>query len=78
MVSRASTLGVWMNGIHIGELIHQSSGALSFIYLQQWLKTIGARPISLSMPLRQEAYSGEVVFNFFDNLLPDKSFHPLE
>ncbi len=71
MVSCTSTLGVWMNGIRVGELIHQSSGALSFVYLQQWLNIGGARPISLSMPLRQEAYSGELVFNYFDNLLPD-------
>lgn len=71
MVSRANVLGVWMNGIPVGELAKSPSGALTFVYMPDWLEAGGARPISLSMPLRYAAYSGEVVFNYFDNLLPD-------
>jgi len=48
-----------------------TAGALAFIYAPEWLETPGARPISLSMPLRHQAYSGEIAYNFFDNLLPD-------
>ncbi|WP_413228640.1 HipA N-terminal domain-containing protein, partial [Aeromonas caviae] len=29
----------------------------------------GSRPISLSMPLRQQRYQGDEAYNFFDNLL---------
>ena len=60
-----------MNGFHVGDLIRQSSAALEFSYRQAWLETSGARPVSLSMPLQKAPYVGEVVFNFFDNLLPN-------
>lgn len=71
MVSKGQILGVWMNGIHVGELAKTASGALSFSYVTDWLETDGARPVSLSMPLRHQAYTGERVYNYFDNLLPD-------
>lgn len=71
MVSQSTVLNVWMNGLHVGELTKTTSGALSFVYVREWLETAGARPISLSLPLRHKTYSGEVVFNYFDNLLPD-------
>lgn len=32
---------------------------------------MGARPISLSLPLLDKTFSGDMVYNFFDNLLPD-------
>src|SRR5690606_30818615 len=33
----------------------------------------GAIPISLSMPLSADAFTGELVWNWFDNLLPDNA-----
>lgn len=71
MVNRVKALGVWMNGLHVGVLTKSKGGALAFSYAPEWIGTSGARPISLSMPLRHQAYSGERVYNFFDNLLPD-------
>lgn len=71
MVSRTNTVTIWMNGLKVGELTKSSAGALAFAYVPEWLETRGARPISLSLPLRHNAYSGEIVFNYFDNLLPD-------
>lgn len=68
---RVRTVGVWMNGLRVGSLTMSTTGALAFSYAPDWLETPGARPISLSMPLRHQAYSGEVAYNFFDNLLPD-------
>nr|WP_274601386.1 type II toxin-antitoxin system HipA family toxin [Vibrio sp. S17_S38] len=35
------------------------------------IESDNTRPISLSMPLRGDAYTGNEVINFFDNLLPD-------
>lgn len=64
-------LDVYMNGFSVGYLKRYDSGAHEFGYYEQWLAQDGARPISLSMPLRHDAYSGRVVINFFDNLLPD-------
>ena len=65
------SLSVFMNGYLVGKLRQEDNGANFFQYDNSWLKTSGARPISLSMPLRATEYLGEVVFNFFDNLLPD-------
>ncbi len=60
-----------MNGYLIGTLEQVSTGALIFQYAEEWLETSGARPLSLSLPLRKAAYEGRQVYNFFDNLLPD-------
>lgn len=65
------SLSVFMNGYLVGKLRQEENGANFFQYDDSWLNTSGARPISLSMPLRATEYMGEVVFNFFDNLLPD-------
>ena len=64
-------LRVLMNGIPIGQLEKTTNGVLTFVYDKTWLNTPGARPISLSLPLGEETFSGDVVYNFFDNLLPD-------
>lgn len=68
---RITTLNVLMNGEWVGSLQKLPSGAMSFQYAEPWLKTPGARPVSLSLPLKYSAYEGERVYNFFDNLLPD-------
>ena len=64
-------LNVLMNGFVIGKLTKHTSGALTFRYEQSWLQETGARPISLSLPLLEQEYKGDMVYNFFDNLLPD-------
>lgn len=64
-------LTVAMNGIEVGRLTMENSGAMSFQYLHSWLARPGARAISLSLPLKNDIFAGERVFNFFDNLLPD-------
>ncbi|MGI2101705.1 type II toxin-antitoxin system HipA family toxin [Shewanella oncorhynchi] len=66
-----AVLDVYMNGYLVGELTKSSTGSHQFAYAQQWLAIPGSRPISLSMPLRKQAYKGDEVYNFFDNLLPD-------
>lgn len=66
-----NTLDVYMNGFKVGYLKRYNSGAHEFGYDHQWLAKEGARPISLSMPLRHDPYTGREVINFFDNLLPD-------
>ena len=64
-------LDVYLNGYLVGEFKKSGSGAHSFQYNNEWLNLKGARPISLSMPLSKQQYSGDVVYNYFDNLLPD-------
>ncbi len=59
-----ATLHVYMNGYLVGDLIRSSTGAHQFTYNSHWLETSGARPISLSMPLRHQEYRGDEVYNF--------------
>ncbi|MEZ4484341.1 MAG: type II toxin-antitoxin system HipA family toxin [Syntrophotaleaceae bacterium] len=66
-----SELFVYMNGEKVGLLSRSSNGKLSFRYYAGWLGSRSGRPISLSMPLTEETYSGDIVENYFDNLLPD-------
>lgn len=71
MKTKNRILNVLMNGILIGQLEKTTKGSLTFVYDQTWLNTPGARPISLSLPLVEKSFVGDVVYNFFDNLLPD-------
>lgn len=64
-------LSVLLNNRPVGHLAKASSGAISFHYEQSWLDWENAIPVSLSMPLREDAYRGEQVTAVFENLLPD-------
>jgi HipA-like protein len=68
---RRSPLKVVMNGQLVGRLHAAPRGLLTFSYAESWLSSEVGRPISLSMPLAGRQFSGHVVENFFDNLLPD-------
>ena len=64
-------LNAWMNGEFVG-VWQVNRGAHSFSYTPSWLKSEKSRPLSLSLPLtRTLEIQGEVVANYFDNLLPD-------
>jgi len=62
---------VSLNGIKVGTLSKDKNAGLHFSYTEQWMERLGARPISLSLPITKQKYFGDVVYNFFDNLLPD-------
>jgi serine/threonine-protein kinase HipA len=64
-------LNVFLNGRLVGVLRREPSGAIDFLYDQEWLTWESAFPISLSLPLREDRYIGAPVINVFDNLLPD-------
>lgn len=64
-------LRVALNGTVVGTLEKHVGGAMSFVYQEEWLAQAGSRAISLSLPLQPEPFRGDVVYNFFDNLLPD-------
>ncbi len=66
-------LDVAMNGFEVGRLTRITRGELEFRYASSWLDREDALPVSLSLPLSEDAYAGDVVWNFFDNLLPDSS-----
>jgi len=64
-------LNVFLNSRLVGRLIRERSGAISFQYDLSWLAWEYVLPVSLSLPLRDQAYSGTPVIAVFDNLLPD-------
>ncbi|VWX61892.1 regulator with hipB [Burkholderiales bacterium 8X] len=67
----SSALHAWMNGEPVG-VWRVQRGAHSFTYARSWLESDKSRPLSLSLPLtRTLEIKGEVVANYFDNLLPD-------
>jgi len=68
---RHPPLRVLLNNRLVGYLTKAPSGAIAFRYDTAWLAWEHALPVSLSLPLREEAYRGEAVAAVFDNLLPD-------
>lgn len=68
---RHTPLRVLLNNRLGGQLNKAVSGAIAFRYDQSWLEWEHALPISLSLPLREDAYRGEPVVAVFENLLPD-------
>lgn len=64
-------LQVYQNGDIVGYLMKEPSGAVEFVYADEWLSNDRAYPVSLSMPLREDAYKGAPVVAVFENLLPD-------
>lgn len=67
-----ATLHVWMNGLHAATWVH-TRGSHRLQYEATWLQSPAGRPFSLSLPFTpgNVAHQGEVVANYFDNLLPD-------
>lgn len=67
-----ATLGVWMNGLHAAEWT-QARGAHQLIYNPAWVRSPAGRALSLSLPFTPDnvPHRGDVVANYFDNLLPD-------
>lgn len=67
-------LSVWMNGERVGLWEVSRTGAHKFSYDTAWLASPHSRPLSLSLPFTPDLQvTGQVVENFFDNLLPDNA-----
>jgi serine/threonine-protein kinase HipA len=64
-------LAVFLNARRVGTLARKSTGAIEFAYGEDWLAWEAAIPVSLSLPLREDRYTGATVLAVFDNLLPD-------
>ena len=62
-----------LNSRLVGQLRRATSGAIFFQYGQSWLEWESVLPVSLSLPLREQEYSGAPVVAVFDNLLPDNA-----
>lgn len=52
-------------------IIEANDGWYSFTYDEGYLKKPGAKPVSLTLPLRAEPYREKVMLPFFDGLIPE-------
>lgn len=66
-------LHVWLRGERLARLEQLRSGRLRLRYAAEPLDTygIGARPVSLSLPLTEKRVQGDHLERFLDNLLPE-------
>lgn len=70
--SKTKKLNIWMNGIPVGYWETTREGE-RLRYFDEWLADEQARPLSLSLPFLpgNAPYQGQIVTDYFDNLLPD-------
>ncbi|KAF0813466.1 Serine/threonine-protein kinase HipA [Andreprevotia sp. IGB-42] len=66
------SLNIWMNGLPVGVWTQRRDSA-RFAYFDEWVNDPQGRPLSLSLPFTpgNQPLQGDVVSNYFDNLLPD-------
>ena len=71
--SNTKKLGLWMKGAHVGTWTTSPHGHEELQYSREWVEGEHGRPLSLSLPILAggQALRGEVVRNYFENLLPD-------
>ena len=72
-MAASAQLVVWMNGLRVGVWAQPRTLVSSFQYDPTWRASEAARVLSLSLPFTPDniAHRGNVVTDFFDNLLPD-------
>ena len=61
---------VFCNGIYAGIITEDEQG-YSFVYDEEYLTLPDVQPVSLTLPLRQKPYMNNVMFSFFDGLIPE-------
>lgn len=52
-------------------VLAEDGGEYRFCYDESYLQNEYAQPVSLTLPLRKEAYVSPVLFPFFDGLIPE-------
>lgn len=70
--TKTQRLNIWMNGIPVGYWESTRQGE-RLVYFDEWLMDEQSRPLSLSLPFLpgNASYQGQVVTDYFDNLLHD-------
>ena len=52
-------------------IISEDENGYHFQYKNDYLSSENPEPVSLTLPLQQEAYHSPVMFSFFDGLIPE-------
>jgi serine/threonine-protein kinase HipA len=70
--TQTNRLNLWMNGLPVGYW-ESARGGETLVYRDEWLDDPQGRPLSLSLPFTpgNQAWRGQLVADYFDNLLPD-------
>lgn len=61
---------IYYKNVLAGVLTEDDYG-YEFYYLPEYMELTGAKPVSLTLPLRKESYQSNVLFPFFDGLIPE-------
>ena len=61
---------IYFQDLLAGTLVEDENG-FTFAYDTHYLHHPAARPVSLTLPLRAEVYQSDVMFPFFDGLIPE-------
>lgn len=71
--SHTRSLGLWMNGVHVGTWSLAPNAPDTLQYDLAWTQSEQGRPLSLSLPFTpgNAPHRGEKVHAYFENLLPD-------
>ena len=67
-----NNLIVYLNAERVGSLEQDDSGLLQFSYDQTWIEKPSAMPLSRSLPLQGEVFSGKKARPFFAGILPEE------
>ena len=64
-------IAVYNNELFAGVLTESAPGSgYTFQYSDEYISS-GGNPVSLTLPLRKEAYESEHLFPFFSNMVPE-------
>ena len=61
---------VYFKNVLVGTIREDEDG-FTFQYDPDYLQRDDAQPVSLTLPLREEPYVSQVIFPFFDGLIPE-------
>lgn len=61
---------VWITG-HLAGTLSETDNGYQFQYNPAYLQLPGVEPVSLTLPITEKPYNSQVMFPFFDGLVPE-------
>ena len=52
-------------------ILTETDAGYEFCYIEDYLESLNAEPVSLTLPLTDKPYRSNVLFPFFDGLIPE-------
>lgn len=62
---------VYNKEVYADLICETAGGTYTFQYAPEYLQNKNSRPVSLTLPLREEDYKSSTMFPFFDGLIPE-------